>query len=98
MRLMRPVACRLATGERGRTVESLRRSLEAGARASEDGSPEPTEREGFEPSDEVDPRHTISSRARSAAPAPLLDERDRLARLRSATLRRPAPERARRRP
>jgi hypothetical protein len=31
------------------------------------------EREGFEPSDEVDPRHTISSRARSAAPAPLLD-------------------------
>jgi len=30
-----------------------------------------TEREGFEPSDEVDPRHTISSRARSAAPAPL---------------------------
>jgi putative flavoprotein involved in K+ transport len=29
------------------------------------------EREGFEPSDEVDPRHTISSRARSAAPAPL---------------------------
>ena len=34
-----------------------------------------TEREGFEPSDEVDPRHTISSRARSAAPAPLLEER-----------------------
>src|SRR5688572_16938611 len=32
-----------------------------------------TEREGFEPSDEVDPRHTISSRARSAAPAPLLE-------------------------
>jgi hypothetical protein len=31
------------------------------------------EREGFEPSDEVDPRHTISSRARSTAPAPLLD-------------------------
>jgi response regulator of citrate/malate metabolism len=31
------------------------------------------EREGFEPSDEVDPRHTISSRARSAAPAPLLE-------------------------
>src|SRR3954452_18013032 len=31
----------------------------------------PTEREGFEPSDEVNPRHTISSRARSAAPAPL---------------------------
>ena len=30
-------------------------------------SPEPAEREGFEPSDEVDPRHTISSRARSAA-------------------------------
>ena len=29
------------------------------------------EREGFEPSDEVDPRHTISSRARSTAPAPL---------------------------
>src|SRR5215208_3441039 len=29
------------------------------------------EREGFEPSDEVDPRHTISNRARSAAPAPL---------------------------
>ena len=41
------------------------------------GGPDPgaalTEREGFEPSDEVDPRHTISSRARSAAPAPLLD-------------------------
>src|SRR3954470_10817670 len=31
----------------------------------------PTEREGFEPSDEVDPRHAISSRARSTAPAPL---------------------------
>ena len=31
------------------------------------------EREGFEPSDEVDPRHTISNRARSAAPAPLRD-------------------------
>jgi hypothetical protein len=30
-----------------------------------------TEREGFEPSDEVDPRHAISSRARSTAPAPL---------------------------
>ncbi len=29
------------------------------------------EREGFEPSDEGKPRHTISSRARSAAPAPL---------------------------
>jgi RNA polymerase sigma-70 factor, ECF subfamily len=34
-----------------------------------------TEREGFEPSDEVDPRHTISSRARSAAPAPLQERR-----------------------
>src|SRR4051794_26047014 len=30
-----------------------------------------TEREGFEPSDEVDPRHAISSRARSTTPAPL---------------------------
>src|SRR6185503_12147482 len=34
-----------------------------------------TEREGFEPSDEVNPRHTISNRARSAAPAPLQDGR-----------------------
>jgi hypothetical protein len=30
-----------------------------------------TEREGFEPSNEVDPRYAISSRARSTAPAPL---------------------------
>src|SRR5260221_628073 len=30
------------------------------------------EREGFEPSNEVDPRYAISSRARSTAPAPLL--------------------------
>ncbi len=37
------------------------------------GRKPPAEREGFEPSDEVDPRHTISSRARSAAPAPLLE-------------------------
>ena len=29
------------------------------------------EREGFEPSNEVDPRYAISSRARSTAPAPL---------------------------
>ncbi len=29
------------------------------------------EREGFEPSNEVNPRYAISSRARSAAPAPL---------------------------
>ena len=29
------------------------------------------EREGFEPSNEVNPRYTISSRARSTAPAPL---------------------------
>ena len=36
------------------------------------------EREGFEPSDEVDPRHTISSRARSAAPAPLLERGQRV--------------------
>jgi Putative neutral zinc metallopeptidase len=33
--------------------------------------PRPTEREGFEPSNEVDPRYAISSRARSTAPAPL---------------------------
>ena len=39
------------------------------------GSGLPAEREGFEPSDEVDPRHTISNRARSAAPAPLRDSR-----------------------
>src|SRR5438128_7055592 len=32
-----------------------------------------TEREGFEPSNEVDPRYAISSRARSTAPAPLRD-------------------------
>ena len=31
----------------------------------------PAEREGFEPSNEVDPRYAISSRARSTAPAPL---------------------------
>ena len=36
--------------------------------------PTPTERGGFEPPDEF-PRHTISSRARSAAPAPLLVNR-----------------------
>src|SRR5438128_8225919 len=30
-----------------------------------------TEREGFEPSNEVNPRYAISSRARSTAPAPL---------------------------
>jgi hypothetical protein len=30
-----------------------------------------TEREGFEPSNEVDPRYAISNRARSTAPAPL---------------------------
>jgi site-specific recombinase XerD len=36
-------------------------------------SPE-AEREGFEPSNEVDPRYAISSRARSTAPAPLRDE------------------------
>jgi hypothetical protein len=33
--------------------------------------PARTEREGFEPSNEVNPRYAISSRARSAAPAPL---------------------------
>lgn len=32
---------------------------------------EPAEREGFEPSNEVNPRYAISSRARSTAPAPL---------------------------
>jgi hypothetical protein len=37
-----------------------------------------TEREGFEPSDEVDPRHAISSRARSTAPAPLRASRGAL--------------------
>ena len=33
---------------------------------------DPTERGGFEPPNEVNPRYAISSRARSAAPAPLL--------------------------
>ena len=33
--------------------------------------PAKTEREGFEPSSEVNPRYAISSRARSTAPAPL---------------------------
>src|SRR5215211_933769 len=37
----------------------------------------PAEREGFEPSNEVDPRYAISSRARSTAPAPLQVERGR---------------------
>ena len=36
-----------------------------------DGTTKPTEREGFEPSNEVNPRYAISSRARSTAPAPL---------------------------
>src|SRR5215203_2850260 len=40
----------------------------------------PAEREGFEPSDEVNPRHTISNRARSAAPAPLLETARRVTR------------------
>ena len=60
--------------------------------------PTPTEREGFEPSDEVDPRHTISNRARSAAPAPLLETARRVTRLRSARRRGAARGRARRRP
>jgi hypothetical protein len=34
-----------------------------------------TEREGFEPSNEVNPRYAISSRARSTAPAPLQPSR-----------------------
>src|SRR5438309_11529247 len=38
---------------------------------SERGLNPNAEREGFEPSNEVDPRYAISSRARSTAPAPL---------------------------
>ncbi len=38
-----------------------------------------TERGGFEPPNEVNPRYAISSRARSAAPAPLLTAAGRLA-------------------
>ena len=52
-----------------RSLEGKVPALAGLAVAVRDGRP--TEREGFEPSDEVDPRHTISSRARSAAPAPL---------------------------
>src|SRR6185312_16808443 len=48
-----------------------RRRRLGSAVAAPDERDEPTEREGFEPSDEVDPRHAISSRARSTAPAPL---------------------------
>jgi hypothetical protein len=42
------------------------------------------EREGFEPSNEVDPRYAISSRARSTAPAPLRDSDAHLAGVRPA--------------
>ena len=57
--------------------------------ATESPLQEPAERGGFEPPDEF-PRHTISSRARSAAPAPLQYDRDRLARVRFARCRRRA--------
>ena len=64
-----------------RDVEHATASLKSAAR-TEDGSEPPSaravsiivklaEREGFEPSNEVDPRYAISSRARSTAPAPL---------------------------
>ena len=48
--------------------------------------PAKTEREGFEPSNEVDPRYAISSRARSTAPAPL----QQAAAAKKATTRAPA--------
>ncbi len=61
--------------------EAAQEAQERGARPQDDRSPgfrgcgsqymQMAEREGFEPSNEVDPRYAISSRARSTAPAPL---------------------------
>jgi hypothetical protein len=42
-----------------------------GAQSESSNITQIAEREGFEPSNEVDPRYAISSRARSTAPAPL---------------------------
>src|SRR5207249_2484230 len=82
-----PAIARPGTPERDRLDVARRRHPIAGrhvvASAEEAGDarhPSHTEREGFEPSSEVNPRYAISSRARSTAPAPLLviPERDGL--------------------
>jgi site-specific DNA recombinase len=77
-------------------AEAEARAIEKGRSGSESLPTGPVsiyehmaEREGFEPSNEVDPRYAISSRARSTAPAPL-----QRAAATKATTRAPAPRQA----
>src|SRR4051794_15124417 len=70
-----------------------RTAAAAGAAAARPGvrTGSEAEREGFEPSNEVDPRYAISSRARSTAPAPLRADAVRVAARPRPTARRPRP-------